>query len=93
MNDSSVIFTDEDGIETTFYVIEQTVLAGITYLLVTDSDSSEDEDAVSLILKENASASKGDMATFDIVDDEKELESVARIFSELLSDSDIDLEV
>ena len=44
-----------------------------------------------LILKENASDSEGEMAAFDIVEDDKELEAVMKIFEELLED--VDLEV
>ncbi len=92
MKDNSLVFTDEEGIETTFYIIEQTVVCGITYLLVTDEDDEDEEDEGSfLILKENASDSRGEMAAFDVVCDEEELKSVAKIFSELLDD--IDLEV
>ena len=42
-------------------------------------------------MKENASDSEGEMAAFDIVEDDKELEAVMKIFEELLED--VDLEV
>ena len=47
--------------------------------------------SVILILKENALDSEGEMAAFDIVEDDKELEAVMKIFEELLED--VDLEV
>lgn len=86
---NSIIFTDEEGAETAFYVLEQTVLAGVTYLLVTDSE--DEEDGSFLILKENKTADSEEAAAFDIVSDDNELKSIIGIFSELLDD--IDLEV
>ena len=44
-----IIFTLEDGEKVEFYVLEQTVLGGISYILVTES---EEEEAEALILKD-----------------------------------------
>ena len=90
MENDSIVFTDEDGNEVAFSVMEQTTLGGVNYLLVTE-DGDDEDDGSFLILKENASDSEGEMAAFDIVEDDKELEAVMKIFEELLED--VDLEV
>ena len=84
---NSIIFETEDGTEAEFYVVEQTTLGGVNYLFVIDK--SDDESF--LILRENGGADTDEMAAYDIVEDEKELEAVIRIFDELLDD--VDLEV
>ena len=84
---NSIIFETEDGTEAEFYVVEQTTLGGVNYLFVIDK--SDDESF--LILRENSGADTDEMAAYDIVEDEKELEAVVRIFDELLED--VDLEV
>ena len=103
MENDSIVFTDEDGNEVAFSVMEQTTLGGVeggiwlgtmfggvNYLLVTE-DGDDEDDGSFLILKENTSDSEGEMAAFDIVEDDKELEAVMKIFEELLED--VDLEV
>ncbi len=90
MENDSIVFTDEDGNEVAFSVMEQTTLVGVNYLLVTE-DGDDEDDGSFLILKENALDSEGEMAAFDIVEDDKELEAVMKIFEELLED--VDLEV
>lgn len=90
MTNDSIVFTDEEGKEVVFYILEQTTLGGVSYLLVTDAGDDENDGSF-LILKENASDSDEEMAAFDIVEDENELEAVTKIFSELLED--VDLEV
>ena len=65
--------------------IRETRLNGIDYILVADS---EEEDAQALILKDLSS--DGDQeAVYEIVEDERELESVLGIFEQLLEDVDI----
>ncbi len=89
MEETKVItFETEDGDEVDFYVLEQTMLAGTNYILVTDSE--EDEDGECLILKETKIESD-DTVIYEIVEDDKELSSIFKIFSELLED--VDLEV
>ena len=61
MENDSIVFTDEDGNEVAFSVMEQTTLGGVNYLLVTE-DGDDEDDGSFLILKENASDSEGEMA-------------------------------
>ncbi|MEE1249247.1 MAG: DUF1292 domain-containing protein [Lachnospiraceae bacterium] len=81
-------FFDSDTEESLeFYVLEQTKISGITYLLVTE-DEEGDSDA--FIMKE-LSGENEEESVYQMVEDEKELEVIAKVFSELLEDVDIEL--
>lgn len=75
-------FVAEDGESMKWYVLEQTTVGGINYILVTDS---EEGDAEALILKD-LSAPGDEEANYEIVEDEEELKSVAGIFENLMED-------
>ncbi len=78
----SLLFTDPKTGETeSFYVIEETVLSGTTYLLVS---LEEEGDSQALILK--ALPGDGEEITYDIVEDDAEMEAISRIFMEILDD-------
>ncbi len=68
-----------------FFVLEQTRVGGRDYILVADS---EEEDGEALILKD-LSADGEQEALYEIVDDDRELEALSRIFSEMLEDIDL----
>ncbi|MGF7145693.1 uncharacterized protein YrzB (UPF0473 family) [Anaerotaenia torta] len=80
-------FITEDGEEIIFQVLEQTRLGGTDYLLVSTTEE-EDEEAEALILRD-ISQDTDEEAVYDIVEDEKELQSVAAIFKELLDDIEL----
>lgn len=84
-----VSFTDERGEETEFYIIEETKINNKSYLLVTDSDDEEAEEEDAYILKD-ISEEESEETVYTMVDDETELSYVAKIFSELLDDVDIE---
>ena len=71
-----------------FFVLEQTRLGGVDYILVTDS---EDDDAEALILKD-VSAPEDEEAIYSIVDDDKEMDAVAAIFTDMLEDIELEKE-
>lgn len=86
-----IVFETEEG-DIDFYVLEQTMIAGTNYILVTDD--MESETGSFLILKEGkASLGEGEeeIATYGVIEDENELKAVIKVFDELLED--IDLEV
>ncbi len=80
-------FIAENGEEVIFQVLEQTRLGGMDYLLVSTA-AEGDEEAEALILKD-ISKDTDEEAVYDIVEDEKELQSVAAIFKELLDDIEL----
>ncbi len=82
-----LVFTDESGEDTEFYVLEQTRVNGVDYLLVVDD--VEDEDALALIVKD-VSKPEDTEAVYEVVEDENEMDSVSKIFNELLEDIDVE---
>lgn len=81
-----VIFqSPQDGEALEFYVIEETSINGMNYLLVTEE---EDGDCEAFILKRLSQDEEED-AVYEMVESEEELESISRIFSEILEDVDI----
>lgn len=83
-----ITFCPEDGETVDFYVLEQTRLGGVDYILVTDS---EDEDGEALILKD-ISAPEDTEAVYTVVDDDDEMDAVAAIFEDMLEDVEIEKE-
>lgn len=79
-------FMSEEMQETDFYVLEQTKVNGVSYILVTDS---EEDDAEYLILKDT-SAEDDKESVYEIVEDVTELGAVLKIFEELLEDIEIE---
>ena len=82
-------FCPDGGEKVEFYVLEQTRLGCCDYILVTDSMDSEEEEGEALILKD-ISAPEDKEAIYEIVEDERELDAVAEIFSDMLEDIDLE---
>ena len=79
-------FAFADGEEAAeFFVLEQTRIAGVDYILVTDS---EKDDAECWILKD-LSGDGEEEAVYEIVEDDSELAAVSNVFQEMLDDVDI----
>lgn len=81
-------FTFADGEEAAeFFVLEQTRISGISYILVTDSEEGDGE---ALILKDRSKDGEEE-AVYEIVDDDEELNAVSRVFNEMLEDVDLSM--
>lgn len=80
-----IVFTPEGEEAVEFFVLEQTRLGGIDYILVTDS---EKDDGEALILRD-MSAPEAEEAVYEIVDDDEELDAVAAVFANMLEDVDL----
>ena len=82
-----ITFTSEEmREEAEFFVLEQTRLNGVSYILVTDS---EEDGAECLILKDTSPEEASD-SIYEIVEDEEELLAVSKVFEELLEDVEIE---
>ena len=77
--DSKILFLDDDGQEIEFNVIEQTTIAGQTYLLVEDCEASKE---VQL---------EDGYVSYEIVEDDKELDMISDIFNALLDGLEVSL--
>lgn len=87
MDSNKIIFTDENGQEDVFYIIEETKLGDVNYIMVTDDESDSDE-ADAFILKD-VSKPEDEEAIYEFVEDDRELDALAKIFAELLEDTEI----
>lgn len=87
----TITITFEDGEAVDFYVLEETQLMGVNYYLVVETEEYDNKDDIECtILKENMEASNDEYGSYSFVDDEKELESLSKIFDELLGEDDDD---
>lgn len=82
--DNKINIIDEEGNEIELIIIEIAKFEGRDYILASESDNA-------YILKD-VSEDKDSDSIYEFVDDEKELDMLADVFSELISDMDIDLE-
>lgn len=73
-----------------FFVLEQTRLQGVNYLLVTES-AEETEDADAYILKD-LSADEDTEAIYEFVDGDEELRTVSEIFEKLMDGVGFEIE-
>jgi nitrogen regulatory protein PII-like uncharacterized protein len=81
----TIELTADDGTICRFYIEEQTRVNGTDYLLVSDAG---DGDANAYIFKDISDEASGE-AAYVPVTDERELEALMKIFSEMLDDADL----
>ncbi|MCX4308222.1 MAG: DUF1292 domain-containing protein [Acetatifactor sp.] len=80
-----ITFTPEEGDAVEFYVLEQTKIGGVDYLLVADS---ADEDGEALIMCDVSDPEDAE-AVYEIVDDDEKLNAVAAVFEKMMDDTEI----
>ncbi len=68
-----------------FYVLEQTMLNGVSYLLVTDKETG---DAECWILRDMSQDGEAE-AVYELVEDDDELDAVAGVFAQMMDDVDL----
>lgn len=80
-----ITFHPEGEASVDFYVLEQTRISGIDYILVTDCEEGDGE---AYILKETALQEDGD-SIYEMVSDDTELDAVAKVFENILDDIEL----
>lgn len=80
-----ITFTPEGEKAVDFYVLEQTTITGITYILVTDAEENEEGEAY--ILKD-VTGSDSEERVYAMVEDDAEFEAVSGVFESMLEDID-----
>ena len=92
----TVDFVDEDGENEELTVLCQTKLAGVNYLLISDAEVEdlEDDDATVdvFIIKEEGTTEDGEDVVYKIVEDEKEILTVSKVFEEMMDDVDFEID-
>ncbi|RGY97032.1 DUF1292 domain-containing protein [Clostridium sp. AM58-1XD] len=88
LEEKKITMTTDDGENVDFYILEETRINGMNYILVTDSG---EDDGDCYILKDLSEAEDA-QAVFEFVENDDELDYLYRIFTELLGDSDVEIE-
>lgn len=86
--DNRIVITDAEGGKIELYVLEETRIGGKNYILTTDA--KEEEDGECYILRD-VSAPEDSEAVYEFVEDDRELDYVFGIFSELMGDTETEL--
>ena len=86
--EEKITLQTEDGEFVDFYVLEETRINGMNYLMVTDSEDDE-EDGECYILKDVSKAEDSD-AVYEFVENDDELDYLYRIFTELMEDMEVE---
>ena len=69
-----------------FYVLEQTTIGGVNYILVTDAE--EDEEGEAYILKDISEAD-AEERVYSMIEDDTEFDAVSAVFENMLEDIDL----
>ena len=85
-NKRQIEFITDDGEKVSLFVMEQTTVVGVNYLLVADSDEDEAEAFIMKEIIEDEGQS-----IYEPVEDDNELEAVSKVFEEILDDIDIEM--
>ncbi len=80
-----ITFNPEGEAPVDFFVLEQTTVAGVNYILVTEEEEGDGE---ALILKDLSDMEEKE-SLYEIVSDETELKALADIFENLMEDVEI----
>ena len=88
--DEKIVLTAEDGEPAEFYVLEETRIGGVSYLLVTDA-ADDEEEAEGFILKDRSKPEDAE-ASYEFLEDGDEQEALWRVFAELMEGADWDVE-
>lgn len=82
MDDKVTFYTQEDNEEIEFKILAETTIHGTNYLLVS-GEEEEEEETPAYIMRMVPSADT-DEVTLEIVDDDKELKAIGKVFEEIL---------
>ena len=87
--EEKITLQTDTGESVDFYVLEETRINGMNYLLVTDSE--EEEDGECYILKDVSKAEDSD-AVYEFVENDDEMDYLFKIFTELMEDMEVELQ-
>ena len=87
--EEKITLQTDNGESVDFYVLEETRINGMNYLLVTDSE--EEEDGECYFLKDVSKAEDSD-AVYEFVENDDEMDYLFKIFTELMEDMEVELQ-
>ena len=82
--EEKITLQTDTGEAVDFFVLEETRINGMNYLLVTDSE--EEEDGECYILKDDSEA------VYEFVENDDEMDYLFKIFTELMEDMEVELQ-
>lgn len=88
--EKKITLTTEEGDCVDFYVLEETRISNMNYLLVTDA-ADDDDEGECYILKDLSELEESE-ALYEFVEDDNEIDYLFKIFSELLDGADVNIE-
>lgn len=88
--EEKITLQTDTGEQVDFYVLEETRINGMNYLMVTDAED-EEEDGECYILKDVSKDEDCD-AIYEFVENDDELDYLYRIFTELLEDMEVEIQ-
>lgn len=88
--EEKIVLETDTGELVDFYVLEETRIGGMNYLLVTDSEE-DDEEGECYILKDVSQAEDSE-AVYEFVENDDELDYLTRIFTELMEDMEVEIQ-
>ena len=87
--EEKITLQTDTGEAVDFFVLEETRINGMNYLLVTDSE--EEEDGERYILKDVSKAEDSE-AVYEFVENDDEMDYLFKIFTELMEDMEVELQ-
>ena len=75
--EEKIVFIDEDGNEVEMYVVEETRINNVNYLLVTE-DEGDEEEAEAYILKD-ISKEEDEEAVYEMVVEDSEIDYIGKV--------------
>ena len=79
-----IVMTDDEGNETTFYIMDTTRIAGVEYLLTAEEGGDAAEGVIFRMTED------GEDFILDRVTDDSEIEYISKVFSEQNEDIEIE---
>lgn len=90
-DEKKITLTTDSGENVEFYVLEETRINGMNYLLVTDA--ADDDDKGECYILKDLSKQEDSQALYEFVEDDNEIDYLFKIFSELLDGADVDIQM
>ena len=90
IQEEKITLQTDAGETVDFYVLEETRINGMNYLMVTDSEE-DDEEGECYVLKDVSKAEDSE-AVYEFVENDDELDYLFKIFTELLADAEVELQ-
>jgi len=89
VQEQKITLLTDTGESVDFYVLEETRINGMNYLMVTDA--AEDEEEGECYVLKDVSRSEDSDAVYEFVENDDELDYLYKIFTELLADTELEI--